>query len=118
MHIDEGLIFGVAKNSGIGNRDGVGNGTGVDESGDEHVALQFFAGILGDDASLECAGGGIESWRDVGNFTVKEFGIGFSINFDRVADVDVGEIALVDVDKNPDGVCIGDGEALGCASLQ
>src|SRR5208283_5167531 len=75
LHVDEGLVFGVAKDGGIGNSDGVGDGAGVDESGDKHVALQFFTGILRDDAGLQGARSGIESGGDVRNFSVKEFGI-------------------------------------------
>ena len=89
-----------------------------DERGDVHILFQFLAGIFGDDARLESAGVGIQRGSDVRNFPVKDFGIRFRVDFDGVAHMNVGEFALIDIDEDPDGAHVGDGETLGCAGLQ
>src|SRR5208337_3146752 len=97
LHIHKGLVFGVAENGGVGNRDGVRNRPSADERGDEHVPLQFLPGILGNDARLQGSRGGIQGGGNIGNLSVKEVGIGFGVDFDGVSNVHERKIALVDV---------------------
>ena len=118
LHVDERLVFSVAEDGVIGNGEHVLQSGGAHGGGDVHVFLQFLAGILRDDARLQSAGGGVERGSDVGNFSVKGVGVGVGGDFDVIADVNGGEIALIDVDEYPDGVGVGDGEALGGAGLQ
>src|SRR4029077_20857626 len=116
LNVNGRLVFGVAENGVIGNGEHVLHGRGANGGGDIHVFLQFLSGVLRDDAGLQSAGGGVESRRDVGNLSVEGVGVSVGRDFDVLAGVNRGQIALVDIDENPDGVGIGNGEALrgGC----
>src|SRR5882762_1240174 len=118
LHIDEWLVFGIAKNGGVRNGEHVLQGGGADRRGDVHILFQFFAGILGDDAGLQGAGGGVESRSDVGNFSMKLFRVRVGGNFHFLTLANIGQIGLVDVDQNPDGAGVRNGEALGGSGLQ
>src|SRR5258708_6051765 len=118
LHVDEWLVFGIAKNGGVRNGEHVLQGSGVDRRGDVHMLFQFFTGILGDDAGLQGAGGGVESRSDVGNFPMKLFRVRVGGNFHFLTLANISQIGLVDVDQNPDGAGVGNGEALGGSGLQ
>ena len=49
---------------------------------------------------------------------MKNVGIRVGLNSDGIADGDVGQILLIDVDQDPDRPDVGDDEALRCARLQ
>ncbi len=118
LNVNEGLIFRVAENGGIRNRQSVGDRSGMDGGGDVHIFLQFLAGIFGDDARLQSARGGIERRGDVGNSSVKGVRISVGGDFDGVAGMHESDFALIDIDENPNGAHVGDGEELRGAGLQ
>src|SRR5215467_5551278 len=60
LHINERLVFRVAKHGGVGYCERIANRTGLYGGGDVHVLFQFFAGIAGDDACLQSARVGVE----------------------------------------------------------
>src|SRR5258707_70948 len=118
LHVDERLVFGIAENGVIRNSKDVLQGGGADRRGHVHILFQFFTGILGDDAGLQGAGGSVESRSDVGNFSMKLFRVRVGGNFHFLTLANISQIGLVDVDQNPDGAGVGNGEALGGSGLQ
>src|SRR5882724_11766007 len=68
LDVNEWLVFCVAKDGGVRNREGVANRARLDSGGDVHVFLEFHPGIAGDDARLQSACSRIKSRRNVGNF--------------------------------------------------
>src|SRR5258705_3991756 len=112
LNVNERLVFAVTENGVIGNGEHVVDGRGANVGSDIHIFLQFLSGVLRDDAGLQSAGGGVESRRDVGNFSVEGVGVRVGRDFDVLAGVNRGQIALIDVYENPDSVGIGNGEAL------
>src|SRR5258708_18693817 len=118
LQVDGRLVFGIAENGGVRNSKDVLQGGGTDRRGHVHILFQFFTGILGDDAGLQGAGGGVESRSDVGNFSMKLFRVRVGGNFHFLTLANVSQIGLVDVDQNPNGAGVGNGEALGGSGLQ
>src|SRR5579885_1854613 len=86
LDIHEGHVFRVPQDRGVGNDEGAFDDAGLDGGGDVHVALQFPARILSDDAGLERARGRIESGRDVGDAAVERVVIGFGVDVHGIAE--------------------------------
>src|SRR5882724_3743463 len=112
LNVNKRFVFGVTENGVIGNGEHVLHGRGANAGSDVHIFLQFLSGVLRDDAGLQSAGGGVESGRDVGNFSVEGVGVSVCRDFDVLAGVNRGQIVLIDVDENPHGIGVGNGEAL------
>ena len=109
------MFLFVAQHRGVGHEQRVGNDSGLHLRGDVHFLLQAFAGIGGLDARLQRARVGIERGRNVFDLAVHRIRIRFVFNRDRVANVHVRHVVLVNVDQNPHRAHVGQREALSSA---
>src|ERR1700676_1017455 len=115
LHVNKWLVLGVAEDGSIGNGERIANRAGLHCGGDVHIFLEFLAGVISDDARLQGARCGIERGSNERNFPVENLGIGIGGDLDGIARMHISEVALVDVDENPDGTHVRDGKNLGCA---
>src|SRR6185437_11396867 len=88
LNVNEGLVFGVAENGSIRNRQSVGDSASIDGCGHVHVLLQSLTWILRGDARLKSACGGIKRRGNVGNSAVKNVRISVGGDFHSVSGTD------------------------------
>src|SRR5271168_2553107 len=118
LHVDKGLVFSVAQDGSVRDRESIGDGAGTNGCSDIHVLLELIAGVFCDDARLKRARIGIERGSDIRNSPVKCVGIGIGGDLDAIAGAHVSDFTLVNVDEYPNRAHVRNGENLGSPCLE
>src|SRR5579884_1192783 len=100
-YIDKRLVFAIAQHCRIGNRDGIGDHSRLHDRVHIHVFLQLLAGILRDDAGLQRVRIRIERRSEIGDLAREFLLIRVGFDRDRIADVNVSQVALIHVHDHP-----------------